>query len=53
MSGHRWKGNVKIAPKETGFEVMDWIYSAPDMDKWQALVNMVMNLLTNSMEQSP
>jgi hypothetical protein len=41
---HRWVESVKIAPKETGCEVMDWIYSAPDMDKWQALLNTVLNL---------
>jgi hypothetical protein len=27
---------VKTASKETGCEVTVWIYSASDMDKWQA-----------------
>jgi hypothetical protein len=39
---HRRVDSVKIAPKGTGCEVTDCIYGAPDMDKWQALLNMVM-----------
>jgi hypothetical protein len=31
--------------KETGWGGMDWINLAQDKDPWQALVNMVMNLL--------
>jgi hypothetical protein len=41
---HRWVDSVKIDPKGTASEVMDCIYSALYMDKWQALLNMVMNL---------
>jgi hypothetical protein len=31
--------------QEVGFEGMDWIDVAEDMDRWRALVNVVMNLL--------
>jgi hypothetical protein len=30
--------------KDTRWEGMDWIHLAQDRDKWQALVNMIMNL---------
>jgi hypothetical protein len=30
--------------EEVGYEGMDWIELAQDMDRWQALVNPVMNL---------
>jgi len=30
--------------QEVGFGSMDWIYLAQDKDRWQALVNAVMNL---------
>jgi hypothetical protein len=30
--------------REIGFEDVDWIRWAQDRDRWQALVNMVMNL---------
>jgi hypothetical protein len=30
---------------EIGWEGADWLHLAEDMDWWQALVNMVMNLL--------
>jgi hypothetical protein len=41
---HRWEDNIKVHLKETGLEGVDWIHLAHDRDKWQALVNMVMNL---------
>ena len=43
-SMHRWEGSFKIAPKESGCEVTDWIYHALGMDKWQVIMNTVMNL---------
>jgi hypothetical protein len=30
--------------KEIGFRIVDWIHLAQDRDRWQAVVNMVMNL---------
>jgi hypothetical protein len=30
--------------RETGWEGVDWIHLAQDREKWQALVNKVMNL---------
>jgi hypothetical protein len=30
--------------REIGWDVMDWIDLAQDMDHWKALVNTVMNL---------
>ena len=41
---HRWEDNIKINLQEVGCGVMDWVDLAQDKDKWQALVNMVMNL---------
>jgi hypothetical protein len=37
----RWEDNIKMDLQEVG---MDWIKLAEDRDKWQALVNAVMNL---------
>jgi hypothetical protein len=37
--------------REIGWEGMDWIHMTEDRDQWRALVNTVMNLVTNSMEQ--
>jgi hypothetical protein len=41
---HRWEDNIKMALQEVGWEGMDWIELAEDKDRWQALVNKVMNL---------
>jgi hypothetical protein len=40
----RWEDNIKMDLRETGFEDVDWINLAQDRDRWQALVNTVMNL---------
>jgi hypothetical protein len=40
----RWEDNIKMALQEVGYGVMDWIELAPDRDRWQALVNAVMDL---------
>jgi hypothetical protein len=40
----RGEDNIKIDIKEIGFGGADWIYLAPDMNRWWALVNTVMNL---------
>ena len=41
---HRWEDNIKMDLQEVGCEGMDWIMLAQDRDRWQALVNVVMNL---------
>jgi hypothetical protein len=37
-------GNIKIDLREIGWDGMDWINLAQDMDQWRAFVNTVMNL---------
>jgi hypothetical protein len=31
--------NIKMNLREIGWDVMDWIYLAQDLDRWRALVN--------------
>jgi len=38
----RWEGNIKMDLWDVG-GVGDWMELAQDRDRWQALVNMVMN----------
>jgi hypothetical protein len=38
----RWEDNIKLDLQEIGWG-MDWIELAQDRDRWQALVNVVMN----------
>jgi hypothetical protein len=40
----RWVDNIKIGLREIGWDGMDWIDLAQEMDQWRALVNTVMNL---------
>jgi hypothetical protein len=40
----RWEDNIKMDLQEVGCEGMDWIGLAQDRDRWQAIVNAVMNL---------
>jgi hypothetical protein len=42
----RWKDNTKMNLQEVGCGVggMDWIELAQDRDRWQALVNAVMDI---------
>jgi len=41
---YRWEDNIKMDLQEMGCEGMDWINVAQDRDRWQALVNAVINL---------
>ena len=40
----RWEDNIKMDLQEVGCGVMDWIKLAQDRDRWQALLNVVVNL---------
>jgi len=40
----RWEENIKMDIQELGCGGIDWIELAKDMDRWRALVTMVMNL---------
>jgi hypothetical protein len=40
----RWEGNIEIDLQELGGEVMEWIELVHDRDRWQTLVNAVINL---------
>jgi hypothetical protein len=41
---HKWEDNIKMGLQEVGWQGMDWIDLAQDRNRWQAVVNMVMNL---------
>jgi hypothetical protein len=40
----RWEDNIKMDLQEVGWGGMDWIDMAQDRDRWQAVVNAVMNV---------
>jgi hypothetical protein len=40
----RWEDNTRMYLREIGWEIVDWIHLAQDRDKWEAVVNMIMNL---------
>jgi len=40
----RWEDNIKMDLQEVECGGLDWIELAQDMDRWLALVNVVMNL---------
>ena len=40
----RWEDNIKMDLQEVGYGGMHWMELAQDRDRWQALVNAVMNL---------
>ena len=39
-----WEENIKMDLQEVGCRGVDWIELALDRDRWQSLVNVVMNL---------
>jgi len=40
---HRWLDTNAMCHTEIEWQDVDWVYLAEDIDKWQALVNIVMN----------
>jgi hypothetical protein len=36
--------NIRIDLGEIGWDGVDWVYLAQDMDQWRAIVNTVINL---------
>jgi hypothetical protein len=40
----RWEDNIKADLQEVECWVMDWIELAKDRERWQELLNVVMNL---------
>jgi hypothetical protein len=40
----RWNDGIRMDFREIGWRSVDWIQLARDRDRWQALVNTVMNL---------
>jgi hypothetical protein len=40
----RWMDTIKMDLREIGWDGVDWIELAQDMNQWRALVNTVMNL---------
>jgi hypothetical protein len=40
----RWDDNIRIDLRKIWWEVVDWIHLVQDRDKWQTLMNTVMNL---------
>jgi hypothetical protein len=42
--GRRWEDNVRMDLQEIGWEGVNWMNMAQDMDQWRAFVNTVMKL---------
>jgi hypothetical protein len=40
---HRWEDNIKMGLQVVGCGCMDWIDVVQDRDRWQAIVNAVIN----------
>jgi hypothetical protein len=47
---HRWEDNIRMDLQEVGSGGVDWIGLAQDRDRWQAIVNAVMNLRVQKMQ---
>ena len=41
---HKWEESIKMHIQEFGWAGMDWIDQAQDRERWQVLVNVVVNL---------
>jgi hypothetical protein len=41
----KWEGNIGRDLKGIGWEVVDWIHLAEDMNPWWTPVNTIMNIL--------
>jgi hypothetical protein len=41
----RWEDDIKMDLREIWREFVDWIHPAQERDRWQVLVNTVLNLL--------
>jgi len=39
-----WEDNIRMDLRETGWEGVDWMHLAQDMDQWLAVVNTVMKI---------
>jgi hypothetical protein len=42
--GRRWEDNIRIDLRKIGWKAVEWMYLARDTNKWQVLVDTVMNL---------
>jgi hypothetical protein len=40
----RWVDNIKMDPREIGWDGVDWINMAQYRDQWRALVNTVLDI---------
>jgi hypothetical protein len=40
----RWEDNIRMDPRETGWEGVDWMHLAQERNQWRDLLNTVMNL---------
>jgi hypothetical protein len=45
----RWEDNIKMDLQEVGWMDMDWSDLAQERDKWQALLNVVLNIRVDEM----
>jgi len=44
LKNEGWENDIKMDLQEVGWGDTDWIYLAYDRNRWQALVNAVINL---------
>ena len=44
LENEGWENDIKMDLQEVGWGDTDWIYLAYDRNRWQALVNAVINL---------